>query len=152
MTTLYETNVDDMDPRLWPHVIDELLAVGALDAWLTPIIMKKGRPAFTLSVLCDAATSEAVRATIFRQTTTIGIRETPVNRHVLDRSLSSVDLNGQSIAVKTAKLDGDIVNRSVEWDDVAAAAKAHGLSAKDVLAAATALVADQGSDPEDSED
>lgn len=139
MTLLYETNIDDMDPRLWPEVIDRLLAVGARDAWLTPIIMKKGRPAFTLSVLCDASTSAIVRETIFRETTTIGIRERPVHRHVLDRSQSTVAIGGHRIGVKTATLDGEVVNRSVEWDDVAAAAKALGLSAKDVLAAATAL-------------
>lgn len=139
MPLLYETNVDDMDPRLWPHVIDRLLASGALDAWLTPIIMKKGRPAFTLSVLCEQSEAEAVRATIFRETTTIGIRQLPVDRHVLDRAQSTIDLDGQIVGVKTASLDGEVVNRSVEWDDVATAAQAQGLSAKDVLAAANAL-------------
>lgn len=139
MTVLYETNVDDMDTRLWPAVIDELLAAGALDAWLTPIIMKKGRPAFTLSVLCDASASDTVRAAIFTHTTTIGLREIPVQRHVLDRFESTVELDGSPIGVKTATLNGQVVNRSVEWDDVAAAAAAQGLAPKDVLAAATAL-------------
>jgi uncharacterized protein (DUF111 family) len=138
MTTLYETNIDDMDPRLWPHVIGQLLKAGALDAWLTPIIMKKGRPAFTLSALCDDADAAAVRATIFGETTTIGIREVPITRHVLDRSESTVEVAGQKIGVKTAHLDGKAVNRSVEWDDVVTAAHKLGLSAKDVLAAASA--------------
>ena len=126
MTTLYETNIDDMDPRLWPHVIDQLLVAGALDAWLTPIIMKKGRPAFTLSALCDDAEAEAVRVTMFRETTTIGIREMPIARHVLDRSEATVEAGGQQIGVKTAYLDGEVVNRSVEWDDVVAAAQTLG--------------------------
>ena len=147
MTTLYETNIDDMDPRLWPHVIDQLLVAGALDAWLTPIIMKKGRPAFTLSALCDASEAEAVRVTIFRETTTIGIREMPVARHVLDRSESTVEAAGQQIGVKTAYLGGEVVNRSVEWDDVVAAAQTLGLSAKDLLTAASASATKTGDQP-----
>lgn len=144
MTTLYETNVDDMDPRLWPQVLEALLAAGSLDAWLTPIVMKKGRPAFQLSALCEPEHSEAVRAVFFEETTTIGIHEVPIQRHVLDRSQSTVDVEGQPIGVKTAFLDGERVNRSVEWDDVANAAAQLGLSAKQVLAAATAAAnADQ---------
>ena len=147
MTTLYETNIDDMDPRLWPHVIDQLLVAGALDAWLTPIIMKKGRPAFTLSALCDDAEAEAVRVTMFRETTTIGIREMPIARHVLDRSEATVEAGGQQIGVKTAYLDGEVVNRSVEWDDVVAAAQTLGLSAKDLLIAASASATKTGDQP-----
>lgn len=134
----YDTNVDDMDPRLWPHVIDRLFAVGAHDAWVTPILMKKGRPAMTLSVLCDDACAAAVRATIHRETTTLGIRETAVRKHVLDRVESTVEVEGQRIGVKTALDEGVVVNRSVEWDDVAAAAAALGRPAKDVLDQATA--------------
>jgi len=145
MALLFETNIDDMDPRLWPHVIDQLLAAGANDAWVTPILMKKGRPAFTLSALCAAdavATAEAVRKVIFRETTTIGIREQEIRRHVLDRSQTTVTLDGQMIGVKTATLDGERMNQSIEWDDVVAAAAALGLSAKEVLAAATSLAND----------
>ncbi len=138
MTTLYETNIDDMDPRLWPHVLDTLLAAGALDAWLTPIVMKKGRPAFQLSALCEPESAERVRTVFFHETTTIGIREVQVQRHVLDRSQSTVNVGGHAIGVKTAFLNNEPVNRSVEWDDVASAASALGLSAKQVLAAATA--------------
>jgi len=139
----FDTNIDDMDPRLWPGVIDQLLAAGADDAWVTPIIMKKGRPAFTLSALCATEVADAVRDTIFRETTTLGVRETAVHKHALSRAERSVDVAGQPIGVKVAYLEGAVVNRSVEWDDVAAAAAALGLSAKQVLdlatAAATAL-------------
>jgi len=138
VTLQIDTNIDDMDPRLWPTVIDRLLEAGALDAWVTPIIMKKGRPAFTLSALCDGASANQVRRTIFEQTTTIGLRETVVDRHVLDRTFATIDVQGQAIGIKTASLDGQVVNRSVEWEDVRAAATELGLSAKDVLAAATA--------------
>jgi len=137
-TIQYETNVDDMDPRLWPNVLECLLDVGAHDAWVTPIIMKKGRPAFTLSVLCGDDVAADVRAVIFRETTTIGIRELVVRRHVLDRSEHVVDVDGQAIHVKAAMFEGDEVNRSVEWDDVVAVAAVLNMSAKAVLAAATA--------------
>lgn len=131
-----EANVDDMDPRLWPHVIDRLLAVGAHDAWLTPILMKKGRPAHTLSALCDATTVDAVRSVIFAETTTIGLRETAIRKHVLDRTEAAVEVDGQRIGVKLAFDNGAVVNRSVEWDDVLAAAEALGRPAKAVAQAA----------------
>ena len=66
---LLETNVDDLDPRLWPAAIAALLAAGASDAWLTPILMKKGRPAHTLSVLVAADRAAAVRREVYRHTT-----------------------------------------------------------------------------------
>lgn len=137
-----ETNIDDMDPRLWPAVIEALLAAGARDAWATPIIMKKGRPAFTLHALCTSETSEAVLAAIYRETTTIGVRELPVQRHALEREMSTVDVLGQSVAVKLARADGTIVNRSVEWDDVVAAAAELDMAAKEVLGLATAAAAE----------
>lgn len=134
----YEANVDDLDPRLWPRVIDSLLTAGAHDAWITPIVMKKGRPAFTLSALCSASEADAIRRVFFTETSTIGLRESTIRKFVLPRDQRDVDVDGATIGVKTAYLDGAAVNRSVEWDDVAAAATALGLSAKDVLAAATA--------------
>ena len=93
---LLECNVDDLDPRVWPAVIAALLEAGASDAWLTPILMKKGRPAHTLSVLVDAARAADVRATIFRQTSTIGLREQPVAKHALEREFASVEVGGQT--------------------------------------------------------
>ena len=82
---LLETNVDDLDPRLWPAVIAALLEAGASDAWLTPILMKKGRPAHTLSVLVAADRADVVRREVYRQTSTIGLREQRVGKHALDR-------------------------------------------------------------------
>jgi hypothetical protein len=133
-----EANVDDLDPRLWPGVIDQLLAAGAGDAWLTPILMKKGRPAHTVSALTAQTTLAAVRAVLLRETSTIGVRMTAVTKHALDRSWVSVDIAGQPVRVKLAH-DGDTrMNLSPEFADVAAAAGALGLPAKDVLARATA--------------
>jgi len=137
---LLETNVDDLDPRLWPQVLAQVLAAGASDAWLTPILMKKGRPAHTLSVLCDAAVAPALRAVVFRETSTLGLRESTVGKHALARTESTVEVGGQTIRVKTASLDGTVVNSNPEWEDVLAAAKVLRRPAKDVLAEAVALV------------
>jgi uncharacterized protein (TIGR00299 family) protein len=137
---LLETNVDDLDPRLWPHVLAQLLGAGASDAWLTPILMKKGRPAHTLSVLCTSTAVGGVREAVFRETSTLGMRELVVVKHALDRTESSVDLDGQRIRVKTALIDGRPVNTNPEWEDVLAAARALGRPAKQVLADAVALL------------
>jgi uncharacterized protein (TIGR00299 family) protein len=133
-----ETNVDDLDPRLWPDVIAALLAAGAADAWLTPILMKKGRPAHTLHVLVGAGAAPAVRREIFRQTSTIGLRESTFSKHALDRTYADVEVGGHRIAVKLARHDGELVNVQPEYEDVAAAARALGRPAKDVLAEASA--------------
>jgi uncharacterized protein (TIGR00299 family) protein len=136
-TVLLETNVDDLDPRVWPYAIQRLLDTGAHDAWLTPIIMKKGRPAHTLSVLCPSQRAAALRAVIFHETSSIGLRESTVTKkHSLARSESSVHVGGQPIRIKTAHLDGQTVNVNPEWRDVVAAAQALGLPAKQVLAEA----------------
>jgi uncharacterized protein (TIGR00299 family) protein len=136
---LLECNVDDLDPRVWPAVIAALLDAGASDAWLTPILMKKGRPAHTLSVLVDASRAGAVRAAIFRQTSTIGLREQPLAKHALDREIVGVDVGGRHVAVKLARHDGVVVNAQPEYDDVARAAAELGRPVKDVLAEAAAL-------------
>jgi uncharacterized protein (TIGR00299 family) protein len=136
---LLECNVDDLDPRVWPAVIAALLEAGAADAWLTPILMKKGRPAHTLSVLVDAGRADGVRAAIFAQTTTIGLREQPVTKHALDREMVAVEVDGRQVAVKLARHRGVVVNAQPEYDDVARAAADLGRPVADVLAQASAL-------------
>ncbi|GAA1477560.1 nickel pincer cofactor biosynthesis protein LarC [Nocardioides aestuarii] len=133
-----ETNVDDLDPRLWPQVVARLLAAGASDAWLTPIVMKKGRPAHTLHVLTSPAHADAVRLTVFRETTAIGMREHEVGKHALDREMVAVEVDGQPIAVKLARHDGVVLNAMPEFDDVVRAADATGRPVKAVLADAVA--------------
>jgi uncharacterized protein (TIGR00299 family) protein len=132
-----ETNVDDLDPRLWPDVLDRLFAAGASDAWLTPILMKKGRPAHTLHALCPPETVAVVRAEIFRRTSTLGVREIAVGKTALARETGSVTVGGERIATKVALLDGAVVNVSVEYEDVRRAADVLGLPVKEVLRAAT---------------
>jgi pyridinium-3,5-bisthiocarboxylic acid mononucleotide nickel chelatase len=135
---LLETNVDDLDPRLWPGVLDKLLASGASDAWLTPILMKKGRPAHTLSVLCPADALAGVQATVFATTSTIGLRQTAVGKVALERASASVEVLGGRVGVKVARWRGRVTNVSVEFEDCAALASELVLPVKEVLRAATA--------------
>ncbi|MEI7056203.1 nickel pincer cofactor biosynthesis protein LarC [Nocardioides sp. CCNWLW239] len=134
-----EANIDDLEGRLIPWAIDALLAAGAHDAWATPILMKKGRPAYTLHALAPPAAADAVRRVFFRETSTIGVREHEVVKHALPREMLTVTVEGQPIAVKAARLDGEIVNLQPEWDDVARAATALDRPAVDVLMVAKAL-------------
>jgi hypothetical protein len=132
-----EANVDDLDPRLWPGVLDRLLAAGAADAWLTPILMKKGRPAHVVSALVAADAAAAVRHVLVTETSTIGVRQTGVTKHALERSWLTVDIDGEQVRVKLAHDGGQRTNLAPEFEDVAAAAAALGLPPKDVLARAS---------------
>jgi uncharacterized protein (DUF111 family) len=141
-----ETNVDDLDPRLWPGVLQALLDTGASDAWLTPILMKKGRPAHTLHVLVrpDPVLQQRIRTIVFTHTSAIGLRETAVTKVALDRSERLVHVEGHPIRVKLAMDDaGRVLNAQPEFADVSTAAQALGRSPKIVLTAALAAMHDQ---------
>ena len=139
--TMLEANIDDLDPRVWPQALSALFDAGASDAWLSPVQMKKGRPAHTLHVLCRDSAAQWVRAAIFANTTTIGLRAYQVDKFALDRESSTVEVEGQRVGVKLARHDGRLVNVSVENDDVVAAASALGQPVKVVYAKASALAA-----------
>jgi uncharacterized protein (TIGR00299 family) protein len=133
-----EANIDDLDPRLWPQVLAELLAAGASDAWLTPILMKKGRPAHTLSVLADPAYAERLEQVVFVQTSTIGLRRHLVDKRALPRESVVVQVHDGQVRVKVARLNGCVVNAVPEYDDVARIAGERGIPTTVVLDAARA--------------
>jgi hypothetical protein len=135
-----EANVDDLDPRLWPGVIAQLLEAGAADAWLTPIHMKKGRPAHTLSALTSGTAFDSVQTQMFAETSTIGVRWYSVGKRALDRETISVEIDGLTIRVKLAFDSGRMVSATPEFDDVAKAAGALGVPVKEMLAAANGAV------------
>lgn len=143
VATVLETNVDDLDPRLWPSILQRLLDAGASDAWLTPILMKKGRPAHTLSVLVRADRVEAARQVVFAETSAIGLRQLEVAKHALEREMAVVEVRGEQVAVKIARAGGLVVNVQPEYDDVVAAATKLELPVKVVLAAAAAAAAER---------
>jgi pyridinium-3,5-bisthiocarboxylic acid mononucleotide nickel chelatase len=133
-----EANVDDLDPRIWPTVVERLLGAGASDAWLTPIVMKKGRPAHTLSVLVPPDRLEAVRAVVVAETSAIGMRQRTVDKYALDREFVEVTVEGLPVKVKVARAGGQVVNVQPEYDDVLRVARSLGWSVKRTLAGAQA--------------
>jgi uncharacterized protein (TIGR00299 family) protein len=126
------TNVDDLSPEMYEYVLERLLSSGAQDAWLTPIVMKKSRPAVTISVLCAAAREPDLRRILFRETGTLGIRSTPVTKHALERDVLKVETSAGPIAVKVGMLDGHPVTVAPEYEDCARAARESGIPARDV--------------------
>lgn len=139
-----QANIDDMDPRLLPGVLDALLAAGAVDAWLAPIIMKKGRPAHTLHALVPPAAQAAVTDAMLRHTTTLGVRSTALHRAVLARSFTSVPLQGHALTVKVGHRDGRVVHAAPEFESVASLAGHLHLTELEVLTRAQALIVEAG--------
>jgi uncharacterized protein (TIGR00299 family) protein len=124
--SVLETNIDDMDPRLYEHVMELLLKAGALDVYLTNILMKKSRPAVKLTVLCEEKKRQALSEIILRETTTLGVRHSRMGRSVLERETVKVKTKFGTIRVKIAQV-GDVVKRMPEYDDLKRAARRHGV-------------------------
>ncbi|MBL8623744.1 MAG: nickel pincer cofactor biosynthesis protein LarC [Myxococcales bacterium] len=134
-----EANLDDQSPEIAAHAIEHALAAGAVDAWFTPITMKKGRPALAFAALVPGAARAAVVAAILRETSTIGVRFDRVERTVLARTTVVVETAYGPIPVKVARdADGAVRNAAPEHDACAAAAAAAGAPLKLVYAAAIA--------------
>ena len=130
---LLEANVDDVTGEVLAHTITALLATGAHDAWLVPIVMKKGRPAHTVSVLCDPSSVGALRSVLVRETGTLGVRRTDLRRWPQRRETTTVVIDGHTIGVKRS------THRvKIEFDDAAAAATALDLPVRVVIERATA--------------
>jgi pyridinium-3,5-bisthiocarboxylic acid mononucleotide nickel chelatase len=101
-----EANIDDMNPELYPHVIEKLLSSGARDAFLTPVIMKKGRPGTMITVLCTPENRDTVINTLLAETTTIGVRYRLMYRKVLKRVEKTVETEFGKIMMKSVEIDG----------------------------------------------
>jgi pyridinium-3,5-bisthiocarboxylic acid mononucleotide nickel chelatase len=99
---LLEANLDDVTGEVLAHALAELMAAGAQDAWLTPIVMKKGRPAHTLSALCDPALADQLVAVLMAETGTLGVRGRTVGRWLAERSIDEVEVDGYPIRVKVS--------------------------------------------------
>ena len=127
-----ETNVDDLNPELYAYVLERLFDEGAQDAWLTPILMKKGRPAVAVSVLCSARQQDAMREVLYRETGTLGVRASVVDKRMLERTVLDVTTAWGSVRVKVGFLDGRAVTLSPEYEDCARAARASGVAVRKI--------------------
>ena len=147
-----ETNIDDMNPEVYPYLLERLFQAGARDAWLTPIHMKKGRPATIVSVLADPSGREAMVRTLLRETTTLGVRVREVVRYEAKRRIETVNTSLGPVRVKV-KLEGGVpVSLSPEHEDCAAVAASANLPLVEVYRivtqeASALLLADPADSP-----
>jgi pyridinium-3,5-bisthiocarboxylic acid mononucleotide nickel chelatase len=131
-----EANLDDLSPQLAAFALQAALSAGALDAWIAPVTMKKGRPGHLFGVLCTESSRAAVEAVIFRETSTLGLRASRVSRSVLDRELVEVTTEYGKVSVKLGRSEGRLLNAQPEFEDCRKAAEQHGVPVKEVQAAA----------------
>ncbi len=131
-----EADIDDMNPQIFGALMDRLLAEGALDVFYTPIQMKKNRPGTLLTVVATPDTRERLTSTVFRETTTIGVRYREMTRECLDRETITVETPLGAVRFKVARRNGEVLNASPEFDDCARIATATGTPLKDVQASA----------------
>ncbi|MBC7252889.1 MAG: nickel pincer cofactor biosynthesis protein LarC [Actinobacteria bacterium] len=129
-------NIDDMNPEIYPYVMERLFEAGAEDVWLIPIQMKKSRPAVTISVLAPPPSEEEIKEVIFAETKTLGIRIEEVDKEYLDREVMEVSTGFGPVRVKVARREGRPLNVAPEYEDCRRAALRHGVPLKEVYAAA----------------
>ncbi|MGQ9758913.1 MAG: nickel pincer cofactor biosynthesis protein LarC [Actinomycetota bacterium] len=134
--TVLSANIDDMNPEIYPYVMERLFEAGAEDVWLMPIQMKKSRPAVTISVLAPPDREEELKEVLFAETKTLGIRIEEVGKEYLEREVLEVDTAFGPIRVKVARREGRAVNVAPEYEDCRKAALRSGAPLKEVYAAA----------------
>jgi uncharacterized protein (DUF111 family) len=135
-----EANLDDSTPQLLGYLVERLLAVGALDAWVTPVVMKKGRPGHLLSAMVEGGKREVVMDTLLRESTTLGVRFHRVERQALERDWVEVDTPWGRVRVKRGLRGGEVLNAHPEFEDCRQVAEAAGVPIKQVMAAAMAAL------------
>jgi hypothetical protein len=141
---LLEANLDDATGETLGAATRRLFAAGALDVWLVPVTMKKGRPGVILSCLADDAAVAEVEETIFRETTTFGVRRTRVQRSKLARELVEVATPMGAVRVKVGRRGGRVVTALPEYEDCLRVAEAAGVPFREVYEAARAAWAGRG--------
>jgi pyridinium-3,5-bisthiocarboxylic acid mononucleotide nickel chelatase len=131
-TNVIECNIDDMNPEFYDYIIDSLFAAGAKDVYITPIIMKKSRPAVTLSVLCSPDAEGRVNEILFRETSTIGVRKYQVEKTMLDRKIENIKTRFGEVRVKSAYYRGECIKSKPEYDDCIKIAREQGIPVNQV--------------------
>ncbi len=131
--TVVETNIDDMNPQLYEYVMDRLFGSGALDVFLTQVIMKKGRPGTILTVLCNEEKRPDMTDILFRETTTIGVRFYEASRITLDRETRKIETEFGRVRMKQSKMADGTLKITPEYDDCRKIAKRHGIPVSTVM-------------------
>jgi uncharacterized protein (TIGR00299 family) protein len=142
-----QTNIDDLNPEIYEHVMARLFAAGALDVYLETILMKKNRPGVRMNVLCRPAQADALRSILFLETTTLGIRQRQVMRYSLPRFTRSVETPYGAVRLKLARLADGALKSSPEYEDCRRLALDHDVPLREVYLAAQSALADIARDP-----
>jgi uncharacterized protein (DUF111 family) len=137
---IIEANVDDLDPRVIPVVIGHLMDAGALDAYVTPIVMKKGRPGHLFTALTPATAVDGAVEVLLRETTSLGCRTHSVSKRHLQRRMEEARTPWGPVPVKLAIANGVVLRRVPEFDACAELARSAGVPVRDILAAAGGLL------------
>ncbi len=139
-----ESNIDDLSPQIYEVVMERLFAAGALDVYLTPIQMKKNRPATLLCVICSPESVNTIADILFEETSTIGLRIDKRSRMCLPRETITVQTAYGSIRIKVAHKDSKIINAQPEYEDCKSAAAKHNIAVKMVRDSAIAAFYNRG--------
>lgn len=138
--SVLETNIDDLNPQVYEYVMERLFSAGALDVYLTPVIMKKGRPGVVLTVLCPEDKRDALAGIVFSETTTIGARHYPVSRLVLDREIREISTDLGRARIKIYRQTDGTISYSPEYEDCKRIARRHGMPLREVMKKVTGSV------------
>ena len=136
---LLETNIDDMNPQFFEPLSERLFAAGALDVWLTAITMKKGRPATVVSAIVTAERRDEVERALFVESTTIGVRATPISRTRAPRRFETVTTRWGDVRLKLRGWDGRVIGAMPEYDDCLRLSRASGAPVREIWAEANRL-------------
>lgn len=129
---IVECNIDDMNPEFYDYITDSLFTAGAKDVYITPIIMKKSRPAVKLSVLCTTDAEARINEVLFRETSTIGVRKYKVDKTMLDRVIETITTPLGDVRVKSAFYKGVCIKSKPEYDDCIKIAREKGIPVSQV--------------------
>ncbi len=127
---LMECNIDDMNPELYEGIVERLFEKGALDVYLTPIMMKKSRPAVKISILCDAGDRKGIEDVLWLHTSTFGLRLNRIQKLFLRRDVSTVKTKYGVLPVKNAYLRGERIKWKLEYEDAKRLAEEKGVGIK----------------------
>jgi hypothetical protein len=128
-----ETNIDDMNPQFYDYAMERLLALEVMDVFVTPILMKKNRPATLLTVICPAEKLASVTRFLLKETTTLGMRWHEEERARADREIITLQTKYGAIRFKLARWEGKLVNFSPEYEDCKKWAARTGIPLKDIF-------------------
>jgi uncharacterized protein (TIGR00299 family) protein len=131
LVSVLETNIDDMAPNLLASLPQLMLDAGALEAFITPVVMKKGRSAHLVTVICDPGQAEALAGRLVRETSTLGVRVREERRLVAGRRIERMESSLGAVDVKLKIVDGHVIDATPEYEDVRALAAAAGIPLPD---------------------